>query len=1371
MSSNNNGLCTTVQVAGNANLEASAFFVLKGNPTYIQDLACDTITANTIIGSSIDAQNELLLNNQTITATSTDLLLNGVPIGGGGGGGDVSGWALYNAISNVDMSGFKIAKMGTPTDASDATTKAYVDGIAAAITPSNWSAYPATQDVDFAGFQQSNVQLINAVAAADNPVFVYNPYALGGTTVASSNVLIAAGGDNRTDISASGVGIATQKNITRGIADAGAGETIGTFTTYGKDLADNDIPYASIRGVCVDPATAYPKGRMNFAARDGATNRVYMQIDASANCVSIQGNTGTTLDMAAHKIINLATPTDPSGAATKAYVDAIGGANNWANYAAVANVDLSGFRITKLGTPTDPSGAATKAYVDSVSSSWSRTPALQNVNFANFDISGTNTITAGSSGRITMPQGLLDLSGNAAAITLGSNVIYNRVVAAGGAPAGMSVNDPYTAGDATQTAYHFATVGTTQTSAIFTMCLKTKYTNLFGTQGTAASNTFVIASQGNNTDFEIRKGVGLVPANLTGGTLLAQFNRNGQVYLPLLSNATTANMLYFNTANGLTTYGAAPITGSNWSLYGARQNVDISGYSLTNVGGISNVSGSINMVGSDVNIQSTGIANVLNITSALGTAIVAGGAVDITAGGTTAINSTGNITIGSLGVTSIENFNLSNSVLYKVPATADLQLSNIALIRNASANIDISSSQVNVNSFQFGGSNLSAPGTTRLILDDVETINNDAAGGAIDITAATVRANAFQFAGAGGNIMTTNAGALQLNDIATLNQTSGSATIDSYATINANLSNSAGTGFKTTLTTNAGDAIGFWSDATTTSSASANAVGAYITGTTADNTTGTAVGLSVQTVLGGTNTGKTATGVEVWGTFTGDVKRGFWEHSATAGVKNTFVHQVGIGGDPDPSYLLDISGGTARIANTAANPTSLLLENVEGGASANVLRIYKNSTTPAANDAVANIQMGGNNSAAAYHTYASIQGAISRATAGSEAGEMRLRATVNSISTDFIHLDGSNNVVDINPNSNASMVFSMNDASGFNLIYADASNANVMFRNYPQQYIYDICGNYTLTLPNRFNTMRILAFGAGGGGGSGRKGISSCFGGGAGSGGNGVEEWYTSREVLSDASDSITLYITVGQGGAGGAAVTTAATNGNNGSNGGTTYVNLDAFGAGASKRLIPDTATSGGNGGSGGTSSAGSGGGSPTFSSDRNIGSAGRAGASSSITGQPVRNTTALLYNGSIYSQTGGSGAGAGIDAAGTTQYAGGIFVSPCGQKYNGLGANVNKGGAAGTAGGTPGGNGDIVSFDQLTTAAVRPLAGMCSLMGGGGASIGGAGGTGGGWTFGVPGSRGDGGGGGGATGNAGSVPSGAGGRGADGFVYITVW
>jgi hypothetical protein len=612
-------------------------------------------------------------------------------------------------------------------------------------------------------------------------------------------------------------------------------------------------------------------------------------------------------------------------------------------------------------------------------------------------------------------------------------------------------------------------------------------------------------------------------------------------------------------------------------------------------------------------------------------------------------------------------------------------------------------------------------------------------------------------------------------------------------------------GFKaTTLTATSGTAVAFYSDNTEATASASIAAGAYFGGTTANNTDGEAKGLWVQTILGGATSG-TATGVEVAGSMTGATKRGFWEHSSSANVMNTFMNPVGIGKDPSGAMLdvsgtasydtlvadrigiglatpntslaLDVAGRTQIVTTTGgvANPT-LILESTNDTAPGVYLELYHNRANPAIGDRTGVLTFQGEDSAPGKVEYGRIRNVVRNFTTGSHSGAFDFYVANNGTTKDYMNIDGSENAVVINPTKNiAGASFKIFDSTGPStnntLMNADCSNANVMFKNYPQRYIYDICGNYTLTLPNAFNTMRIVAYGAGGGGGSGRKGTTSCFGGGAGAGGNGVEVWYDRRELLPDASGSITLYITPGKGGDGGAGVSTLATNGNNGANGGTTYVNLNAFGAGASQRLIPDTATSGGNGGGGGTTANGNGGTAPTFSSDRNIGSAGRSGASSSVTAQPVRNTTALLYNGSVYSQTGGSGAGGGIDAAGTSQFAGGIFVSPCGQKYNGLGANVNKGGAAGTAGGTPGGNGDIVSFDQLGSAAVRPLAGMCSLMGGGGASLGGNGGNGGGWTYGVAGSRGDGGGGGGATGNASLPSSGAGGRGADGCVIITIW
>jgi len=335
---------------------------------------------------------------------------------------------------------------------------------------------------------------------------------------------------------------------------------------------------------------------------------------------------------------------------------------------------------------------------------------------------------------------------------------------------------------------------------------------------------------------------------------------------------------------------------------------------------------------------------------------------------------------------------------------------------------------------------------------------------------------------------------------------------------------------------------------------------------------------------------------------------------------------------------------------------------------------------------------------------------------------------------------------------------------------ADCSNANVMFKNYPQRYVYDISGIYTLTMPAGFNVLRMLAYGAGGGGGSGRLAASSCFGGGAGGGGNGVELWFDRRELFPDASGSVTFSIKVGQGGDGGAEVTSSPNNGNNGAAGGLTEVRINS-----STGYSLFYQLTGGNGGSGGTNAAGTGGAGATYSAGL-FGSTGRSGASSSITDSPSRNLATTTFLGTIYTATGGSGAGGGVNSAGTTAYAGGIYVSPAGQKFFNA-QNVNTGGVAGNAANTINATaGSITTFTAGglgTDPAVRPLTGQGDLYGGGGGSASGTpfstgGGDGGGSTAGVAGSRGSGGGGGGG---AVTVRSGAGGRGSDGFVYLTFW
>ena len=72
----------------------------------------------------------------------------------------------------------------------------------------------------------------------------------------------------------------------------------------------------------------------------------------------------TNLNINTKKIVNLAPPTDPQDAATKAYVDANSGGGGVSN-PLTTDLDGGGFKITNLVNPTVTGDAANKAYVDS----------------------------------------------------------------------------------------------------------------------------------------------------------------------------------------------------------------------------------------------------------------------------------------------------------------------------------------------------------------------------------------------------------------------------------------------------------------------------------------------------------------------------------------------------------------------------------------------------------------------------------------------------------------------------------------------------------------------------------------------------------------------------------------------------------------------------------------------------------------------------------------------------------------------------------------------------------------------------------------------------------------------------------------------
>jgi hypothetical protein len=135
---------------------------------------------------------------------------------------------------------------------------------------------------------------------------------------------------------------------------------------------------------------------------------------------------------------------------------------------------------------------------------------------------------------------------------LNSQIFYSH------AADGFSVNENFNAGNSGVTAYHF-TSGDAGRDVMFSIAKTGTFTNMFATYGTSGDNTFVVASEtAGNTNFEFRSGVGISGGlSLTGGTLLYQIAKDGQLYAPLLQNSVTSNALYYDTGSGLISYGSA----------------------------------------------------------------------------------------------------------------------------------------------------------------------------------------------------------------------------------------------------------------------------------------------------------------------------------------------------------------------------------------------------------------------------------------------------------------------------------------------------------------------------------------------------------------------------------------------------------------------------------------------------------------------------------------------------------------------------------------------------------------------------------------------------------------------------------------------
>lgn len=153
---------------------------------------------------------------------------------------------------------------------------------------------------------------------------------------------------------------------------------------------------------------------------------------------------------------------------------------------------------------------------------------------------------------------------------------------------GFSVNEDFDPSNSSlQTAYHY-TSGTGRETVAFTLARTGQFTDGFGIYGTSANNTFVTFGEQNNTNFEWRRGIGIRPLDLDGGTLLARLSGSGVFWAPTLSGSFVGN------GSGLTGLSAG-IFAKTGSSQNTTNNLEITG-SVTATSFIGDGSGLSNVV-------------------------------------------------------------------------------------------------------------------------------------------------------------------------------------------------------------------------------------------------------------------------------------------------------------------------------------------------------------------------------------------------------------------------------------------------------------------------------------------------------------------------------------------------------------------------------------------------------------------------------------------------------------------------------------------------------------------------------------------------------------------------------------------------------